>query len=405
MRTLWRRRKSLPFITRSLWQKFPCPPEYPGATPSVRRWLNYARLIWAWTHVDSRLHTFPARLCIEASAACNLACPHCFTGAGERSRERATLTPAFFTQLLDEMGAYLWQIEFHNWGEPLLNKHLFEMVAAANARGISTTFNTNFSLPFDAARAEALVRSGLCSLGVSIDGARQETYEQYRVKGRLDVVLDNCRLVVEAKRRLGSRTPRMIWCFHMFSFNVDDVPAAAAQAAALGMDFHVSRGRVVGPDWDPDERAIAHEHVEPIPCYTLYHTAVVFADGSVAACRGSFYAHDDMGRIAADGRPGAASFCSVWDGERFRTARRLFAVSTSAETESADEQRHICARCPARADWLDFLGWRSKGGARDDWKPPHDSNVRYNYFWERRHAPTDASRLNTDSFRVCPRSV
>ncbi len=293
------------------------------------------------------------------------------------------LTPAFFTQLLDEMGAYLWQVEFHNWGEPLLNKQLFEMVAAANARGISTTFNTSFSLPFDAARAEALVRSGLCGLGVSIDGARQETYEQYRVKGRLDLVLNNCRLVADAKRRLGSLTPRMVWSFHMFPFNVQDVPAAAAQAAALGMDFHVSRGRVVGADWDPDEHAIPHEHVEPMPCYTLYDTGVVYANGSVAPCRGSFYAHDDMGRVAADGRPGAASFRAVWNGEGFRIARRLFGPDASSELESADQRRHICARCPQRVDWHDYNGWRILGGTPEGWKPPHDSNVRYNYFWGR----------------------
>ena len=31
------------------------------------------------------------------------------------------------------------------------------MIAAATARGIATTVSTNFSLPFDAARAEPLV--------------------------------------------------------------------------------------------------------------------------------------------------------------------------------------------------------------------------------------------------------
>ncbi|MFN8644601.1 MAG: radical SAM protein [Candidatus Binatia bacterium] len=343
-------------------------------------------MIWAWYHVDSAISTQPARLCLEASANCNLACPHCFTGAGERSRERATLSPRFFSQLLDELGDRLWQIEFHNWGEPLLNKQLFEMVAAARARGISTTFNTNFSLPFDAARAEALVRSGLSSLGVSIDGARQETYEQYRVNGRLGVVLENCRLVAEAKRRLGSRTPHVVWCFHMFAFNVDDVGAAAAQAAELGMAFHVSRGRVVGPDWDPDERAIPRERITPMPCYTLYDTGVVFADGSVAPCRGSFFAPDDMGRIAVNGGPGAPSFGAVWRGERFHAARRLFADSSFSSPCSPDGRDHICQQCPQRHDWHTFVRWRMAGGAPEAWRPTYDGNLRFNYFWGRRLA-------------------
>src|SRR6185369_2823561 len=100
VRSLWKRRAAIPLIGRALWAKFPCPPEYEGATPTVRRWLNYARLCWAWYHVDTHLTTYPSRLCIEASSACNLACPYCFTGAGERSRGRTALTPAFFTRLL-----------------------------------------------------------------------------------------------------------------------------------------------------------------------------------------------------------------------------------------------------------------------------------------------------------------
>ena len=70
----------------------------------------------------------------------------------------------------------------------------------------------------------------------------------------------------------------MKWSFHLFPFNVGDVADAEAEATAIGMEFHVARGRVVGPDWDPEEHFIAHEPVTPIPCYTLFHTAVVFGD-------------------------------------------------------------------------------------------------------------------------------
>ena len=366
-------------IARGLWGKFPVPPEFEGATPTIRRWINYARLLWAWYHCDTHLPTYPARLCIEASGACNLACPYCFTGAGERSRERTMLTPAFFTRLLDEMGDYLWQVEFHNWGEPMLNKHLFAMITAASARGLSTMFNTNFSLPFDAARAEALVQSGLSILGVSVDGATQASYEQYRVNGRLDLVLRNCRLVADAKRRLGSSTPRMNYSFHLFPHNLDDVTAAEAQATELGMVFHVSRGRVVGADWDPDERHIPHEKITPMPCYTLFNTAVTFGDGSVAPCRGSFYAPDDMGRA------GTSSFREVWNGERIRLARRFFSDGDLTRNAApAAEREHICFACPQLLDWRDFVDFMASGGNPTEWVPAHDSNVRFNYFWQRK---------------------
>jgi hypothetical protein len=142
-----------------------------------------------------------------------------------------------------------------------------------------------------------------------------------------------------------------------------------------------------------------------MPCYTLFHTAVMFGDGSVAPCRGSFYAPDDMGRVAADGRPGASSFKAVWNNERFRLARRFFSEPVSARQQAtAPERQHICFECPALLDWHHFAGFQLAGGKFEDWVPPHDSNVRYNYFWGRkryhettlsaRHQPSDPETDN-----------
>jgi hypothetical protein len=352
------------------------PPQFEGATPTIRRRLNLYLLMWEWYQMQTRLRSKPARLCIESTGACNLSCPHCFTGSGEVGRERSSVSLDLYRRVLAELGDHLWQIEFHNWGEPLLNKNVFTMIADATRRGLSTSLCTNFSFPFGEERAEQLVRSGLKLLGVSIDGAGQETYEQYRVGGRLDVVIRNCRLVAEAKRRLGSRTPRAIWAFHIFAHNRDDVAAAEATARALGMDFHASRGRVVGADWDPQARWVPHDYVAPIPCYTLWHTAVVMSDGGVAPCRGSFYPQDDMGRLTADGPP----FLDVWNGERFRVARRFY----SRREGTPEERQRICFNCPHTIDFERFLHLVLAGGKPEDWTPAFNSNERFNYFWTRR---------------------
>src|SRR5439155_1564519 len=139
---------------------------------------------------------------------CNLECPACFTGAGDLGRPRSHLSLDLYRPVLAELAPYLLEVEFYNWGEPLLAKHIFPMIEEASAAGAHTTVSTNFSFPFDAARAERLVSSGLSVLGVSIDGARQESYEQYRRRGKLATVLENCRAVRDAKRRVGSGTRR-----------------------------------------------------------------------------------------------------------------------------------------------------------------------------------------------------
>jgi hypothetical protein len=84
----------------------------------------------------------------------------------------------------------------------------------------------------------------------------------------------------------------------------------------------------------------------------LFHTAVVYADGSIAPCRGSFYPQDDVGRVAADGRPGAATFSEVWTGQDLRTSRRLF----RERTKTPQTRGSVCLDCPALLDWHRYVG-------------------------------------------------
>lgn len=354
------------------------PPQFEGARPTARRLGNLYHMMWEATWLRTRLRSYPVRLCVESTGACNLSCPHCFTGAGEIGRPRRAVPSELYHSLLTELGDYLWQIEFCNWGEPLLNRETVPMIAAAARRGISTLICTNFSVPFDAERAEALVASGLHVLGVSIDGARQETYEQYRVGGVLNTVLRNCELVMQAKRRLNSSTPRLIWAFHVFPFNREDVELARNLATGLGMDFHASRGRVVGEDWDPDALLMPHEHVEPAPCPFLWHTATVFSDGGVAPCRGSFFPQDDMGTLTPGRTP--AAFRDIWNGDRFQLARRFYGRREGTDTE----RQHICFGCPHTIDHEHYRSHVQNGGTRAQWSPTINSNRRYNYFWNRR---------------------
>jgi MoaA/NifB/PqqE/SkfB family radical SAM enzyme len=108
----------------------------------------------------TRLRSRPLKLTVEPMNTCNLACPACFTGDGQVSRPRKSMPLDVYQRLLDELGDTLWQIEFCNWGEPLLNKQIHTMIRAATDRGIGTIVSTNFSFPFDDRRAEAGASGG-----------------------------------------------------------------------------------------------------------------------------------------------------------------------------------------------------------------------------------------------------
>src|SRR5262249_17140642 len=262
-------------------------PDYPGAKLTLKRVANCYRNRWEMRHLSTELRSYPLKLTVEPIDTCNLSCPACFTGDGQTSRPRKTMPMDFYQGLRDEAGDYLWQIEFCNGGEPLLNKQIATMIRAATDRGIGTLVSTNFSFRFDERRAEDLVRSGLTVLGVSIDGTQQETYEQYRVGGNLETVLANCRKIRDAKRRLGLCTPHMRWSFHVFPHNVYDVATARTMAPELDLELVVEKGWVVGDEWERNGFFKFRHNVKPFPDRHHAERLVQLLLAAAAAGRGS----------------------------------------------------------------------------------------------------------------------
>ncbi len=363
------------------WPDLAPPAELFGGRITLKRMLNYYLSIYEIRRAHIALRSYPIKLIVEPTNVCNLRCPACFTGDGQIGRVRSSMSLDLYERLLAELGAYLFRIEFCNWGEPLLNKNIDSMIAAATARGISTLISTNFSFPFDDARAERLVASGLTVLGVSLDGARQETYEQYRVRGNLELVLENCRRVRAAKQRLHSPTPAMGWEFHVFAHNTGDVEQAREMARELDMDIAVEKGWVVGPEWDTAGAFKYAMPPFPMPCVYLWRYGVVNNDGGVAPCCGTFYREDDVGRLSVKpGDGGAASFREIWNGEKFQAARRLY----HSRSGPPEVQQSICHDCPQTIIWEDLKTHLANGGTGGDFVSRFSANDYFNYFWSRR---------------------
>lgn len=363
---------------RELRKMFSPPLRWGTARMTHRRIQNFALAQIEHLSGADTLKSLPVKLTIESTNICNLRCTACPTGAERKGRQTGHMSLELFSWLMRELGPTLFEVELHNWGEPLLGRNVFDFIQLASDAGVSATISTNFSIPFDEARAERLVSSGLSVLGVSIDGATQAAYEQYRVRGDLQRVLENCKLVAAAKRRLRSETPLMIWNYHVFSHNVTEVETARALAEELGMIFSSSRGWVVGPE-DPALSSIPYfmEGGFPERCYFLWFQAVVHHEGGVAPCCGTFYAEDDFHRLALDRTAmERASFRDIWNGPNFVTARKLF----NERTGGPETKRLACFDCPATTN---FEGWKAALQANATEFHPTPSNDGFNFFWNR----------------------
>ncbi len=177
----------------------------------------------------------PFTVSIEPTTACNLSCPECPSGLKKFSRETGKLDLEDNRNLLRNLGKQLFYINYYFQGEPFLHPDFLELIRDAKKHKIYTSTSTNAHF-ITQKKAEDIVNSGLDRLIISIDGTTQETYESYRISGKLSKVIEGTKEMVKAKRKANSTTPHLIFQFLVVKPNEHEIPAIYKLADELGVD-------------------------------------------------------------------------------------------------------------------------------------------------------------------------
>jgi pyruvate-formate lyase-activating enzyme len=298
----------------------------------------------------------PFGLIVDPSNFCNLQCPGCVhspTAKSEMNWETGNLGYDHFAAYMNRYGAYATHITMCSWGEPLLNKHTPAFLRLAKQYLIRTMLSTNLSI--GRLDAEGYVASGLDFLVLSIDGATQPIYQQFRRNGNLDVVYRNIRNLVEAKQRLGKQTPILNWQFLAFEHNRHEIPLAIQTARELGVDM-ISVRDPFAVSWDvPSIRSAKVDGQTEVfnrDCDVGVHNNWNAFPGELAAgAIGREFASRWIDRLPADSveEPAQASE---------HTCRWLY----SNMTLDANRKISPCCGTPMRSYDLDFGRFDANGG-------------------------------------------
>lgn len=231
-------------------------------------------------------------------------------------------------------------------GEPYLNPDFFSLVRQARAQGfyVATSTNAHYLTPANAAET---IASGLSRLIISLDGTTQETYQAYRVGGKLDTVLEGVSNLMEAKRQAGGKGPYIILQFLVVGPNEHQIEDARQLADKFGVDEirfktaqidDYAQGNVLIPK---DARYSRYRrksdgtyrlaHKLENACWRMWSSLVVTWDGKVAPCCFDKDAAHTVGSLAAD------SLSQIWHSEGYQAFRR--AILT--DRQSID----ICRNC------------------------------------------------------------
>ena len=155
---------------------------------------------------------FPTFLSVEPANWCQLQCKECYVGTHRRkAEEHRQMTAEHFEQIISQTGKYLHTVQLFFQGEPTLNRNLPEIIRCCKKHKTVSIVSTNAQL-IDRDYAFALVGAGLNKIIVSLDGLKQESYEQYRTGGNLQKVFDALQYLKEAKRHYNSEIEIELQC-------------------------------------------------------------------------------------------------------------------------------------------------------------------------------------------------
>jgi MoaA/NifB/PqqE/SkfB family radical SAM enzyme len=321
------------------------------------RHATFGKLVNA-ARVESRLlmnnpdmaGLLPYFLFVEISNTCNLHCPLCQTGRGEGVPRENRMTFENYRRLIEPLAPYLFQVFLYDWGEPFLNRDIYRIIGLNSQRNIGTVVSTNFNLPIDAAQC---VECGLEHLIISGDGITQEVYERYRKGGRIEKVFGNLHALVAAKKKAGSRTPRIEWQCLVTRHNerqLDEIRETVLQAGADEVRFgnlnFYSAGvqPALQEEWLP-RNPLYRKLAMPAsaldvtrkrrPCFWLWRTAIVNVNGGVTPC--CLYDIPDWGNALDDGFP------LSWNNALYREARLRSKIDPARRTQTI-----VCDRCTAK---------------------------------------------------------
>ncbi len=361
---------------------------------NLSAYLNFLRTKYEAYSGAVRVESHPYYAMVDPCDLCQLRCPTCPTGIENAARgrseapdstyrtDRGRMSKALFEALMAEVGEFLFLVDFHSWGEPLLNEDFPALIRSAKKHEISTHTHTNLAMKLTDQRIEELLSSGLDFLIASVDGFSQETYERFRVGGEFELAKENMWRVARARDRLGAPT-QVIYKFLVFSWNEHEVERARTWASDAGLGFLAQDAIVPDESWLPsyrrgektfltvadvdrleqkwtatgdaaywrrherhdtwmpvssDDKWIPSAEREAAPyCAWHYFGTVVQPAGHIAPCCITAKSEDRFGKLVV----GETRLEDVCNGEPFQTARAAFA-GLSVPGANAD---NICTRC------------------------------------------------------------
>ena len=288
----------------------------------------------------------PFTLSFEPTTTCNLSCPECPSGLKNFTRKIGDSEWEKYQKWINEVHTHLIYLYLYFQGEPFMNKDFCKMIKEAHEKNIYTVTSTNGHF-LTTRVAEEVVASGLDRLIISIDGSTQEVYEQYRKGGKLEKVLQGTQNMIDAKRKLNSKKPYIIFQMLVVAPNEHQIEEVKAIGKKMGVDkvilktaqiYDFEQGNELIPKQDTYSRykkradgSYTIKNEMKNQCWKLWHSAVSTFDGQILPCCFDKDAMHQLGNLKRQ------SFRETWKNSNYHQFR--------TELLNSRKNIDICSNC------------------------------------------------------------
>lgn len=285
------------------------------------------------TNLDPNSMEYLDTVSIETASKCNLKCKMCSHPTNERKAH--FMSPDDFKTIIDRLEKTKIRRLLFNMGEPLMNKHLFQMVAYAKTKGFFVYISTN-GLLMDERVIGKILSTGVDALKISIEGYTKEVYESIRIGGDFDALFRNVVRMKELRDRV--RSPLYFWISTVLMKGNEDFVEFAKfwgpycdDLELPGLTDHIglveaNKEIALSDEWNHRKEC---SQVKP------YNEINLLSNGDMVLCCVDFHARCKLGNLLTQ------DLGDIWQSEKMTTIRRK-AYAGEIPTINPCSNCHIC---------------------------------------------------------------
>ena len=203
-----------------------------------------------------KLISKPVDVDVVLTKACNFACTFCKDYETIGSKR---ISVENFERAARQLFPTARTLNICSGGEPYLHKGLEELLRIAKRYDLKTWVLSNGSILRED-RVHTIVREQLIDRhGFSVDGLTAETVESIRINAKLDVILDNIRMLLRIRNNENKRYPRTTIRYAAMKSNIEELPDAVDQWGRMGIDTIDCSYLSLANDVDPQQCLYYHQ--------------------------------------------------------------------------------------------------------------------------------------------------